>query len=83
MNNHQTTLKMNFAYSIDKSSVAEVIKTLDDIAGYSQKTELKNDLGFAEAAKSAASLRDILTDAWNPKLNQLDLHSVNKQIQST
>lgn len=72
-------------YTIDKSGLNEVQNALKQVQLEANKASrsgtLTNEL--KEASKAAQQLQTILNDAWNGKLNQLDLSKLNNSIKAT
>ena len=85
--NHKIGIEVG--YSVDKSGLQEVLGTLQTVISLSKKQLNTKDLTdemrkAAELTKQTAQeMQGILNASWNPKLNQLDLSKVNKEIKNT
>ena len=79
--------KINFqiGYTVDKAGLNEIQNALRQVQLEATKASksgtLTNEL--REASKAAQQLQTILNDAWNGKLNQLDLSKLNNSIKAT
>ena len=78
-------IQMDIDFGVNKASVAEVKKALQDFQNQINNTG-KNygfDDKLKKASESAKELNHILNDSWNTKLNQLDLSKLNNSINKT
>jgi TP901 family phage tail tape measure protein len=77
-------IRYNVGFNIDKTGLNELTKTLQNVQQELNKTGNTNvDNSLKDGVKAAQQLESILNDAWNSKLNQLDLNKVNTGIKST
>ena len=78
-------IKMDVDFEVNKASVTEVKKALQDFQN--QIDKVGKNYGFDEQLKktseTARELNHILNDSWNSKLGQLDLSKLNDSINKT
>ena len=81
----QRKIQYTIDFNVDKSSLAEINKQLDSIQAAMDKVNKAGgfDKELKTASDEARELKKILTDSWNPKLNQLDLSRVNNELKKT
>ncbi len=78
-------LKVSVDVDVNKTSLAELQKSLKDIQTSAKKANFQEELtiGLKQAAIEAQKVSDILTKSWNTKLNQMDLTKLNKNIKES
>lgn len=77
-------IRYNVGFNIDKTGLNELTKTLQNVQQELNKTNNTDvDGSLKDGVRAAQQLESILNDAWNSKLNQLDLNKVNTGIKST
>lgn len=77
-------IRYGVGFNIDKTGLNELTKILQNVQQELNKTSNTNvDKSLKDGVKAAQQLESILNDAWNSKLNQLDLNKVNTGIKST
>lgn len=78
-------IDIQVGYTVDKAGLNEIQTALRQVQLEANKASkagtLTNEL--KEASKAAQQLQTILNDAWNGKLNQLDLSKLNNSIKAT
>ena len=79
--------RINFqvGYTVDKAGLNEIQNALRQVQLEANKASKSGTLTteLKEASKAAQQLQTILNDAWNGKLNQLDLSKLNNSIKAT
>ena len=75
-------IKMDVDFEVNKASVADVKKALQDFQNQIDKVGKNYGLDdkLKKASESAKELNHILNNSWNSKLNQLDLSKLNDSI---
>lgn len=78
-------LKVSVDVDVNKTSLAELQKSLKDIQISAKKANFQEELttGLKQAAIEAQKVSNILTESWNTKLNQMDLTKLNKNIKES
>lgn len=79
--------RINFqvGYTVDKAGLNEIQNALRQVQVEANKAAKSGTLTteLKEASKAAQQLQTILNNAWNGKLNQLDLSKLNNSIKTT
>lgn len=78
-------LRFDVDFNVNKSSLNDVSKSLQNIYKQLQSTKGTDNLqqGFKEAAEAARKLDSMINQSWNSKLNQLNLDKLNQSIKTS
>ena len=75
------TIKFNVGFNVDKSSLNQITKSLQEVQrAASSNKDMNLDTQFKQAASAAKQLQQIINSSWNDKLNQLNLDKFNQSI---
>lgn len=76
-------------YSLDRAGLQDVLNSLQTVISLTKKELNSDDLtkkaraAKEETKKVAQEMQSILNSSWNPRLNQLDLSKVSREIKAT